>query len=837
MPSPLSRVAALAATATILACSAATAQAEVALNVIPHGQQAPGVPWAADPGMLPADTQARMYDRITPLFRNITDNVLIPSTDGSGYFKSSALVAADDPSLITSQTVSGTSPTAGAVSATIKRDAYGVPHIFSDTDAGAIFGAGYVEAVDQSLLIGYARYNGIPAMLDIPGVSAIQLVLGLYDFKANPKVAKQATDLQNKAIAAKGADGKQLLADIDTYLAGANTRMAETGGTPLTRTDIYAANAIKDQFLGEGGGQEIENALFLATLRQRLGKKSGTAAFNDLQANNDPEAAVTTDKSAPAWKPVAAGKGKGEVSLRPGSFKSSGIRLPGAAATAASADGGRGLPPRQEASNILIASGKRSATGAPLFVGGPQIGFNYPGLTIEMQIKSPSINVRGATSAPFPGYMLIGRGQDYAWTLTSAGADLIDTYAETLCGGSRTKYLYKGKCRKMEKIDAGTISKGGKSVKAIYWRTVHGPVQGYAKTDKGKTIALTTKRSSYGRDAVDLLYNQRMTYGRVKNAADYLKAAEQTPQTFNSFYASKTESAFYTAGALPQRKSGVNPTLPVDGRGNYEWTGEIPTSRHPQVVNPASGLITNWNNKPAKNFPAGDDRFGSEGGLQRVLMLDGELARHDKLSLADVLSAETAASSEDVRIVAFWPTLKAMLAKGKAPSATATKMAELLDAWHNAGGARIDANNDGKIDDPGAPIMDGAWNGIAKAGLCARLGAAGCKGLETRQPVFSTSQYAGWHQYMDKDLRTLLRKPVKGKYALRYCGKGVVKTCAKDLWAALDAAGKQLTKEQGADPAAWRAPEAYIQFSPIPLFKMQWSNKPTGIQQVMTFGP
>ena len=29
---------------------------------------------------------------------------------------------------------------------------------------------------------------------------------------------------------------------------------------------------------------------------------------------------------------------------------------------------------------------------------------------------------RGATSAPFPGYVLIGRGEDFAHTLTSAGS-------------------------------------------------------------------------------------------------------------------------------------------------------------------------------------------------------------------------------------------------------------------------------------------------------------------------------------------------------------------------------------------------------------------------------
>ena len=40
--------------------------------------------------------------------------------------------------------------------------------------------------------------------------------------------------------------------------------------------------------------------------------------------------------------------------------------------------------------------------------------------------------------------MLIGRGPDFATTLTSSSGDIIDQYAETLCGGSDTKYRYNG---------------------------------------------------------------------------------------------------------------------------------------------------------------------------------------------------------------------------------------------------------------------------------------------------------------------------------------------------------------------------------------------------------
>ena len=44
--------------------------------------------------------------------------------------------------------------------------------------------------------------------------------------------------------------------------------------------------------------------------------------------------------------------------------------------------------------------------------------------------------------------MLIGRGEDFAQTLTSAPGDIIDQYVEKLCDGSDTMYLYKGECRR-----------------------------------------------------------------------------------------------------------------------------------------------------------------------------------------------------------------------------------------------------------------------------------------------------------------------------------------------------------------------------------------------------
>ncbi len=816
----------IAATALALALAGpavAKDYATTALNIVPSGQLQPGQIFAGAPvgSILPNDTQAKMYDGLTPLGRNVGP------TDLTTYFKSEAM----DPGVIVFEEHPAERP-----GVTIKRDSYGVPHIYGVNDSDVIWGAGFVEAEDRSLLLNQARYNGLLAAIDAPNLSAIALIAGLASFTPTSQTNKMV-DEQTKALNAAGPFGKQTLADTDVYLQGINAWYAANAPTTpkFTRRDIYAINAVKGQFLGEGGGEEVKNAELLDAMRDKLGATKGTKVWTDLRARNDPDSQTTyaekTFKYQDQPKQFTGNVVLEKSSFRPVTFKgASSARVP---ASAAAHD--------KLASNVLLVSGSRTSTGHPLMVAGPQIGYFYPGLTDEMSLHGPSIETRGAVSAPFPGYMLIGRGEDYAWSLTSAGLDIVDNFAETLCGGSKTKYLFKGKCLKMEKISAGVLNSGGKKANVVFYRTVHGPVIGYARrANSSQTVAIARKRSSYGQDTVDQLFFQQMTFGRVKSFEDFRKAAELTPQTFNSFYADDKHIGFYTTGKLPLRKPGSSGDLPIDGRGQYEWTGFLKASAHPQAKDPKSGLIVNWNNKPVKGYPAGDDRFGSEGPIQRAQLLTDELAKTPTHTLATVAGAMNAAATEDVRGEALWPTIKAVLAKGTAPSARETKMTELLDAWSADGASRLDRNADGKIDAPGAAIMDAAFPLMAKAAMCAPLGGGLCDRLAARVSIFDQppgGQYGGWHQYMQKDLKTLLGKPVKQKYSIGYCGRGRLAACASSLWASLKQVGDKLAAAQGADPAAWlkdAGPER-LAFAPLPLIGMAYTNRPSGIQQVISF--
>src|SRR5207253_6725192 len=110
------------------------------------------------------------------------------------------------------------------------------------------------------------------------------------------------------------------------------------------------------------------------------------------------------------------------------------------------------------ASNALLVSGRRSATHHPLLVAGPQVGYFFPQILLELDLHGGGIDARGAS---FPGlsmYVLLGRGKDFAWSATSANSDIVDQYVETLCGDD-THYLFRGECRAMTTFDAGLLKR------------------------------------------------------------------------------------------------------------------------------------------------------------------------------------------------------------------------------------------------------------------------------------------------------------------------------------------------------------------------------------------
>ena len=191
-------------------------------------------------------------------------------------------------------------------------------------------------------------------------------------------------------------------------------------------------------------------------------------------------------------------------------------------------------------------------------VGGPQIGYNYPGLTLEIGLHGPTLQGEGATSAPFPGYLLIGRGQQLR----------VDAHLgrrrhhrhlrrEALRRLAREVRLQGPTAARWRRSRRARSARAARASRCGFRRTVHGPVIGYARVAGSKrVVALSQKRSSAGRETNDQIFFQDLSYGRVRSAQDFIRASAATPQTFNSFYADAKDIAFVTTGRLPVRPQG-----------------------------------------------------------------------------------------------------------------------------------------------------------------------------------------------------------------------------------------------------------------------------------------
>ena len=705
---------------------------------------------------------------------------------------------------------------------TVTYDAYGIPHIKGTTRAGMEFGAGWVMARDRGLLFSFGREPARAAVADIPGLDAFSLVTSATPYQPSAQAEALVTQQRQKIVNAYGAEGRQMLTDMTNYADGANAyyranHLAFPGdGTPLTANDVIAVAAFIGSIFGNGGGGEHENSNLLALLDQRFGATRGSAMWNDAMESNDPDAPTTTKKFF-NYPTLTGGKVTGSVVVDPNS-----VVLANDPRTGAARDK---EPARRHASNWQLVAPQRSATGRPLAVMGPQLGYYYPEIVYQEQLQGPGINAQGVAASGLGLYLLIGRTQNYAWSLTTASNDNEDVFAERLCvpgGGTPTRdthsYMFGGRCRAMQMFDAGKI--GGKEI--VFPVTVHGPVIGTA-TVKGRPYALARKRTTYGQDGLSLGALKAMTEGRASTPQRFFHYANRFGFAFNWGYVSRNSTAYFSSGLLPVRARGLDRRLPTLGGGRYEWRGWLSQNAHPHDVGGPNNLLLNWNNKPAPGWMEGDDQH--LGSVQHVELF-GPWPGHPHIN--DVVGVMNKAATQSDSGVLVWPVIRAMLRRGHAPDAQSAHAVSLIDDWVRRGATTNGNPAGGPIPFPGAALFSAAYPHIFDAVMGPRYGTllAAFEKLLGRDP-----------SYVDKDLKDELGRHVLAPYAFRYCGRGSVRACARSLWAAVRAGRADVIKQDGALEAAWRIDQGFTTFVPnlIPT-KFPNTNRPT-YQQVISLAP
>ncbi len=817
---------------------------------------------------------------------------------------------------------------------TIRRDArWGDPHIYGETDLAAAFGAGYVAAEDRLPILVLLRALGRAEAFELLDNNQAYLMdaemVRLYGYTEEEFQAQ--IDRMPEEFGQPGQDLVDMLDElvkgINTYLADAKqgrvpvpaalADIAPVGDIPaFTTTDIVAIVAIVRALFGAGGGNELGAAARWTELVDAYGEEDAASIYEDFRNRfnldgplhtldeqftyMEPPFPVTEADSAPG---NVLGYGPGDPGLQ-AELEQLGNILTGMSPAQAASD----LAALHEASrirwedmvletpagvidlsrsnqgsmsNYMAVGGSRTESGNPILIGGPQAGYFDPQILMENTIHSPNMHVAGST---FPGFglVIVGRTQDYAWSPTAGGSDMVDTFIEVLCepgGGDATEasnhYLFDAdgeggaepECVEMDRrlVKEAPDQLQGIAPDIYAERTVHGPVIGRGTI--GETpVAVSRKRTTYMKELDPGVSILKLNRNEATTGEDFVEIfAESHTLSTNWTYVSKDEIAYFHGGLFPIRSEEIHPDFPVLGTGYWEWERDadgndvyLDGQEHPHVVNPDRDFLVSWNNRQAPGWSEDDSGWGFSA-LYRADMLEDQILAEEavgrKIDPVRLTQLMEHAGLTDLRASHVLPQVLRVLEAAEAPDERTAAMVDLLRDWlapeggYAWGALRRDGDEDGTYEHTSAiAIMDAWWTPLINAMYNPALdpmpvGDVSLQGFANAPSMTGSAYQGGFYGQVWTDLSMLLGDDVKSPTDRTYCGAtdlsgGTLEACAEVLWASLQATAEQLASDQGSEePSEWSADAAAerILFLPNAALSMHWVNRPT-TQSLATFG-
>jgi penicillin amidase len=716
---------------------------------------------------------------------------------------------------------SGTSPV------TIYRDDFGAPHVFAVDLEGLYYGYGYAAAQDRLFQMDMLRRTYWGRVSEVHGAKFLEFDKAMRrDNLTRAQVKDQISGLD-----------RQYQVILRSFADGINATIAEAAADPGSKLPAEFKNfgiepeKWKDEdvaavFLSVMGvfmdfSRELENKTLLDYLIKKHGEKRGRALFSDLVPGNDPNAYNTIPAAAPGAAP-AKKKASNSVPLSmarelleetkalQSAYAELGLLLPGEAPSA---------------SYAFLVSAKKSASGNALLMGGPQFSFHLPSDLYEVGLHGPGIDAVGSTLTGYP-FIMFGQTERTAFSSTAGVDNITDYFEEKLNPRNPRQYWFIGKWRPMEQRKEIFKVKGEDPKEIPFSYTVHGPV---IKTDETKGIAYSKQLSC----KEDYLSGFVSFYELMKaqTPEEFKKAAALSSLSVNVYFADSAGNiGYFHQGKYPKRNNKANPLFPSPGTGEYEWQGFHPTAQNPHAINPATGIIANWNNKPAKNWSNGDlgGVFGGAAGWgmdHRVTLLTDSVKGKEKISVDDLKKMVKDATLGHLWAQRFKPFLLDVLKRNMKADPRIPVAFEILASWDDTWS---DTNDDGLYDHPGLSIFNAWWDIALKNTFEDELGeywgalessVGGPFNWEKRK------RYPGGHPLF---LRALLGRKAPNPLSHDYFNGKRDQILLKSFIEGLDRAEKKFGCP---DRAAWRMP-----VTPMPYAATTIMGVPTTQEMVkMTF--
>ena len=450
----------------------------------------------------------------------------------------------------------------------VRRDRWGVPHIYARTSHDLFFAQGYVVAQDRLWQMEMWRRAGEGRLAEVLGPS----------FIARDRAARLL--LYRGDMAAEWASyAPDARAIIEAFVAGVNARIREARARPPIEFTLLGflpepwTVTVPLQRLGalamtDNALDEIRRTVLL----QALGRAR-------TQALLPPDPHRVLDPV-----PRLDLRGIGPASLG-ATFTGPGITYD-----------------RLEGSNNWVVSGARTRSGKPLLANDPHRSVSLPSLRYLTHLVGPGWNVIGAGEPGVPG-VAGGHNGRVGFGFTIVGMDQQDVYVERIAvcpGFRRSRAAREGTAPRCAwhdgrwvplKTVVDTIPVKGEAPRVLRLEfSHHGPIVG-EDTAKSRGFALRFVGSEPGTAG----YLAQLSLDRARSWDEFREAAARWKlPTENLVYADVDGNiGWIAAGLMPVRTwSGL---LPVPGDGTHEWGGFVPPSGLPSAFNPASGFIATAN--------------------------------------------------------------------------------------------------------------------------------------------------------------------------------------------------------------------------------------------------
>ena len=752
---------------------------------------------------------------------------------------------------------------------TVYRDEeFGVPHIYADTFNTASFALGYVSAEDRLWEMDVFRHAARGTLTEFIGNDSEDGYLQMDINTRREGYTEEEVQQMYDDLDDKFSNGKQVQEGLQAYTDGINAYIEEAKVDPTKlpfeytatqnpppaypeewkNTDTLFLVILQLRVFGETAGDELQNAGLYAHLTKTLGKKLGSRVFKDFAFQDERKAETTIDPSDANFKTQHLGKTNWKSVAIPDNAVDVAENTARAARTRESVlrSIGFGTAPM---SNALIVSREESKSGNPLQIGAPQVGYATPGFFMEVDVHAPGIDFRGPAVPGASALIPLGRGRDYAWTLTTGYSDAVDTRAEKLCEPGDKEptlesnhYLHKGECKEMQsreetfviKPTAANPGPPGEETRTFY-RTVHGPVFQRALV-KGKPTAFVKERFFWKKEVDSVPQFARWNLN-IDDIDDFAAAAKKFTMSFNAFYADANNIGYWHVGHYPKRVKGQHPALPTWGTGQWDWKGRRPFSQQPHIMNPDTGWMANWNNKPTAGWRNMDS--AKWGTIHRVDLLDDKMRRlldgEGKASLSDLVDVIGRSATQDTRGLYLGPKMLGFARLKKPPSAQYADALEAVTRWISTGAHRLNDDDDETMEQGAAlAVFDEWYRQLVHLVYDDELGDKGYDLLMAPVSDFNPTEGNSFWFDMSSYLKNVFTKSSAKRLALPYCDDRKTdekESCRRIVRKALKKALKKLTTDQGSPNVQdWTTPREDIVFQEFGFGSVEpihWQNRGT----------